>query len=118
MAKQILVVVSNPTPGNEAEYNRWYSEQHLPDVLRVPGFVAAQRFKLGMDSANSLPGPYLAIYEMESDDPNPDPALAFAALSKATDAGAMPISPALDTVNIVASVFTPITERQVRKTPA
>jgi hypothetical protein len=75
MTKQILVVVSNPTPGHEDEYNRWYSEQHLADVLRVPGFVAAQRFKLTMDSANSLPGPYLAIYEMESDDPNPDPTL-------------------------------------------
>jgi len=114
MTKQILVVVSNPTPGQEDEYNRWYSEQHLPDVLRVPGFVAAQRFKLTMDSANSLPGPYLAIYEMESDEPNPDPKAAFAALSKAAEAGQMPMSSALDTVNIVASVFTPITERKVR----
>lgn len=114
MAKQILVVVTNPIPGQEDEYNRWYSEQHLDDVLRVPGMVAAQRFKVALDSAKSLPGPYLAIYEIETDQPDADPKAVFAALSKAGDAGQMPISPALDLVNIVASVFTPITERKVR----
>jgi hypothetical protein len=111
MAKQILVVVTNPMPGKEEEYNRWYSEQHLDDVLRVPGMVAAQRFKLAQDSGKGLPGPYLAIYEMDTDDP--DPKATFDALGKAAESGQMPISPALDTVNIVASVFKPITERKV-----
>lgn len=115
MAKQILVVVSNPTPGQEKEYNRWYTEQHLDDLLRMPGFVAAQRFKLAFDSAKSLPGPYLTIYEMETDElKSDDPKAAFAALTKAVEAGQMPVSPALDLVNIVASIFTPITERKVR----
>jgi hypothetical protein len=113
MAKQILVVVSNPMPGQEDEYNRWYSEQHLDDVLRVPGIVAAQRFKLALDGAKSLPGPYLAIYEMETDDPAPDPKETFEALAKAASSGQMPMTPALDMVNMVASVFRPITERKV-----
>ena len=112
--KQILVVISNPTPGQEAEYNRWYSEQHLGDVLRVPGFVAAQRFKLDFDGAKSLPGPYLAIYEMETEGSTADPKATFAALAKAAESGQMPMTPALDTVNMVASIFTPITERKVR----
>lgn len=111
MAKHVLVVVSNPTPGKEEEYNKWYSEQHLDDVLKVPGFVAAQRFKLNLDGAQSLPGPYLALYEMETDDPK----ATFAGLEVASNNGQMPISSALDMVNIVSSVFTPITERKVRK---
>src|SRR5690242_4404658 len=46
MAKYTFVVMTNPTPGKETEYNRWYNEQHIPDVLNVPGFVCAQRFRL------------------------------------------------------------------------
>jgi hypothetical protein len=110
MAKHVLVVVTNPTPGKDKEYNDWYTNQHLDDVLRVKGFVAAQRFKLTLEGGK-LPGPYLALYEMETDDPQ----ATMAELSKATQAGEMPISPALDTVNIVASVFTPITGRVTRK---
>jgi len=110
MAKHVLIVVTNPAPGQEDEFNRWYSNRHLDDVLRVPGFVAAQRFKLTMDGAQSLPGPYLAIYEMETD----DPAATFAELAKAAQSGEMVLSPALDTTNIVSSVFTPITERKTR----
>jgi hypothetical protein len=115
MAKQILVVLTNPMPGQENEYNRWYTEQHLDDVLKVPGMIAAQRFKLALDGAKSLPGPYLAIYEMETSDPPPDPQETFEALAKAANAGQMPVTPALDTVNIVASVFRPITERKVAR---
>jgi hypothetical protein len=112
MAKQILVVVTNPVPGKEGEYNRWYNEQHLNDVLRVvPGMVAAQRFELAYDAAKSLPGRYLAIYEMETDDA--DPKAPLIALGKATEAGQAPVSPALDGVNIVASVFKPITDRRL-----
>jgi hypothetical protein len=39
----------------------------------------------------------------------------MADLAKVTESGQMPISPALDTVNIVSSVFSPITERKARK---
>jgi hypothetical protein len=37
------LVFTNPVPGREDEYNRWYDEQHAPDVVAVPGFVNAQR---------------------------------------------------------------------------
>jgi hypothetical protein len=110
MAKHILVVITNPTPGQEDEFNRWYTEEHLDDVLRLPGFVAAQRFKLSIDGPKSLSGQYLAIYELDIDDPK----AAFAALGEAAQAGQMPISSAMDPVNLAASVFTPITERKVR----
>jgi hypothetical protein len=59
-----FVVKSKPVEGREAEFNDWYDNHHVPDVLAVPGFVAAQRFRA--DAA--APGhPYLAIYEIEGD---------------------------------------------------
>jgi hypothetical protein len=39
-------VFSNPVAGREDEYNRWYDEQHAPDVVSIPGFMSAQRFVL------------------------------------------------------------------------
>lgn len=50
-AEYELIVLSNAMPGREAEYNRWYDEMHLPDVLRNPGFRSAQRFKLAASAA-------------------------------------------------------------------
>lgn len=41
-----LIVLSNAVAGRDAEYNEWYEHTHLPDVLRNPGFVSAERFKL------------------------------------------------------------------------
>jgi hypothetical protein len=46
MARHTFVVFTNPTEGQEDEYNDWYDNTHLSDVLKVEGFVAAQRFKL------------------------------------------------------------------------
>lgn len=44
-----LVVLSNPMPGRERPYNEWYDHEHVPDVLRVPGFLTGQRLKLVAD---------------------------------------------------------------------
>jgi hypothetical protein len=42
--RHALFVFSNPLTGRDAEFNGWYDTRHIPDVLDVPGFVAAQRF--------------------------------------------------------------------------
>lgn len=69
MAKFNLLVFTEPTEGKEDEYNKWYNEQHLPDVLAVPGMVAARRLHV-IGDGNPMPSSYVAIYEMEADDPN------------------------------------------------
>ena len=51
-----LIVFTQPAAGQEAEYNRWYDEVHLGDVLEVDGFVAAQRFALGLRAAGQRIG--------------------------------------------------------------
>ena len=32
-------------PEREAEFNRWYNEEHVPERLAIPGFRKARRFK-------------------------------------------------------------------------
>jgi hypothetical protein len=67
-----LVVWTNPVKGRESEYNSWYNEIHLPEVIAVPGFVAATRYELSPEPRR-MPGVpefvpaqrYLAIYELE-----------------------------------------------------
>ncbi|MGH7246992.1 MAG: hypothetical protein ACREH9_02715, partial [Pseudomonadota bacterium] len=69
MAKYTFIVLTNPTAGKEAEYNQWYNQTHVPDVLNVPGMVCAQRFKLAnAQMGRNNPYNYLAIYEIETDD--------------------------------------------------
>jgi hypothetical protein len=106
MAKYTYVVMSNPTPGKEEEYNRWYTDQHLPDVLAVPGFVAAQRFRVD-DPNSKLPHRYLALYEIETEDLSK----AMADLNGRAGTPAMPLSDALDVNTVSATIFAPITGR-------
>lgn len=67
MKKHVLMVLSNPVAGREEEYNYWYSHIHLADVLAIPGFQTARRFKLA-SSEYAMGWQYLAIYEFVSDD--------------------------------------------------
>jgi hypothetical protein len=113
MAKQkhVLVVFSNPTTQEqEDEYNSWYTDQHLGEVLAVPGLVAAQRFKL-QGPSTTLPGRYLALYEVEHN----DPPTVLEALAKSAGTGEMFISPAIDVASTVTSFYTPITQRVAKK---
>src|SRR3954471_18304741 len=64
------LVFSNPVDGQETEYNRWYDNQHAPDVVAVPGFVTAQRF-VAADTQlrdSKLPAKYLVVYKVVTDD--------------------------------------------------
>lgn len=70
MPRCVFIVQTNPVPGREDEYNNWYTNVHLPDVLKVPGIVSAQRFRRTAQQRGAGPYPwdYLAIYECESED--------------------------------------------------
>lgn len=64
MAKGIMLVESVPSsPDREDEYNTWYDEVHIPQLLELDGIVAARRLR-PVDGN----GPYVAIYELEGDD--------------------------------------------------
>ncbi len=42
--KVIDLVQTNPKPGREEEFMKWY-ESHVYDLLKVPGIISVQRYK-------------------------------------------------------------------------
>jgi len=67
MAKFRLLTFTQPVAGREDEFNDWYANVHLPQVLSLPGFQRAQRFRLARSLDPTPPPPYLALYEIEAD---------------------------------------------------
>jgi hypothetical protein len=71
MARNLLLVFSNPVDGREDEYNDWYTNHHLDEILEIEGFRRAQRFRLADAEMNrdtpETPYRYLALYEVDDD---------------------------------------------------
>ena len=111
MGTHRLIVFTEPVAGREAEYNKWYDEVHLKDVLEVEGFKAAQRFEIAPTQIGApgepAPNRYLAIYEIEAD------SLEIALEKLNAGAGTMVISDALDGDRATAIAYSAIGERQV-----
>jgi antibiotic biosynthesis monooxygenase (ABM) superfamily enzyme len=64
MAVTIFVVRATITKDREAAFNKWYNEEHAPQVLQFNGAVSARRYKkiLGEDKFQ-----YMAVYEFASE---------------------------------------------------
>jgi len=94
-----LLVFSEPFEGQDEAYNDWYTNRHLDDVCAQPGFTAAQRFKLHSVTMGSAPNRYLAIYEVETDDPD----WVVENLFAKRDTPEMPLDPSfnLDPTNVI-----------------
>jgi hypothetical protein len=60
-----MIVFSNHAAGREQEFNRWYDDVHVPEVLQVGPIVACQRFKVADAQMMPQTHAYLAIYEFE-----------------------------------------------------
>jgi hypothetical protein len=87
-----MLVFSEPFEGRDEEFNAWYSGRHLEDLCALPGFTAAQRFTLHSVSMGTALNRYLAIYDVETDDPDGVIENMFAM----RDTPAMPMSPAFN----------------------
>jgi hypothetical protein len=68
MNRYKMIVMTAPVEGREAEYNDWYDRIHLDQVVAIEGFKSAQRFDLSNNLGANTSLPYLAIYEIETDD--------------------------------------------------
>lgn len=62
----VLVVTMDVDQEDEAEFNKWYNEQHLPERMEIPGYVSARRFKLEEGNGALT---YLCIWELEDGSP-------------------------------------------------
>jgi len=70
VGRYVFVVHSNPVAGREQEYNDWYAQRHLQELLACPGIVAARRLVLAEQQVRDVAQPfqYLALYEIETED--------------------------------------------------
>jgi hypothetical protein len=62
--KIILMVANQPAPEMEAEYNRWYTEKHVPMMFEFEGMQKASRYRLVGENKDCAR--YIAIYEFDS----------------------------------------------------
>lgn len=66
--KHVVIVLTEPTPGREDEFNDYYENTHIDEVLASAGWESGQRFRLVDQAGADCPLPYLAFYEVEASD--------------------------------------------------
>ena len=61
LARYLYIVAMDVDPNKETLFNKWYNEEHVPALLKVPGVLGAYRYV-------SLEGgpKYMAIYELDN----------------------------------------------------
>jgi hypothetical protein len=118
MAQDIFIVLTNPIEGEDDAFNKWYDAHHVPEVLDVPGVVAAQRYDIAQvnvpddeELPAQLPPPthrYLVIYELDN-----DPDVVMAEFLKRVMAGTLSLGEWLDLNTISLTGWTPRGDRVV-----
>lgn len=111
MSSALLLAYVQPTsPADEAEFNRWYDEVHIPQLVdRVPGVLSARRFHFSEGQFEGAPAPsnpYLTLYELDAD----DVAATIAEIGKAMTDGSLELTTTLDaeTSPAVMHVYRPV----------
>jgi hypothetical protein len=107
MTKSYYVVLTNAVGDRHLEFNEWYNNQHIPDLLRTPGVLGAQRYRLCETQRDKPPYPYqyLAIYECDADRLEE----IVADISRRVGTPDMPLSEAYDSSHRIACFFEPLT---------
>jgi len=68
MTKYLLFAFSDcKDPARETEFNEWYDNMHVPDMLEIPGMISATRW-VSAQSGEGQRRKYLAMYELETND--------------------------------------------------
>jgi hypothetical protein len=67
MGRYLLFAFSDcKDPARVKEFNDWYDNTHVPDMLEVPGMIGATRW-MSAESKEGKSRKYLALYELETD---------------------------------------------------
>lgn len=93
MGKYLMVVTSSAKPGREDDYNAWYDGTHLAEICSLPGVTSGRRYDAIAATPHPQPTPYMAIYEIEAEDPTS----VLAEMMRRSQAGEMSMNDALDT---------------------
>lgn len=109
MPKYKLIALTTPQSGREEDYHRWYDNHHLPELVNKFGMTGAQRYELVAKLIGNDSNPYLAIYDIETD----DPMALLGRIGQATAAGELTQSDAQDMATCYTALFTERGERVV-----
>lgn len=110
MAKYEFLVLSSFI-GDEDDFNRWYDDVHVPDVLDIPGIVSARRFRVTTTRSRNASLPewtYAALYTIDSD----DPAAVLEEIRLRAGTPRMPISETLDLSQVATFLLEPRADGQ------
>lgn len=66
VGEHVFLALTNPVEGRRAEFERWYDQEHVPDILAVEGFVSGERIWLDEEESGGYPAQWshLALYRM------------------------------------------------------
>lgn len=95
-----FMIESQPVPDREAEYNDWYDNSHLADILKLPGARLAQRFTV-VGSEVEGGTRYFNFVDYETDDL---PGL-MAEIQARAGTDAMPSSDAMDRESVKITIL-------------
>lgn len=65
----MVILDMDPEVADEAEFDQWFSDEHVAERLDCDGFLAAHRFELAPETSSGPGGPmprHLTLYELES----------------------------------------------------
>jgi hypothetical protein len=66
VSNNLFLVYTNPmSDEQDAEFNDWYTNTHLGEIVALPGIVSATRYRVAAASEATSKHRYLAIYELE-----------------------------------------------------
>jgi hypothetical protein len=64
MATVLFVVKATIAKDREEAFNRWYNEEHVPQVLQFKGLVSARRYR-ALEGEETYQ--YMAMYELQDE---------------------------------------------------
>jgi hypothetical protein len=109
MANHLFLVFSDPVEGCDAAYNTWY-DRHVQDILRLPGFVAAQRLIKRDVARSTAVHEYLTVYEIDGEPEDAIGGLRQAVIDKKLENP----DPTCVAPKLTSYVYTPVTKRFTR----
>jgi hypothetical protein len=72
-APVILAVAMSVPEGSEDDLAAWYTEEHIPMLLKVPGWRRIRRFRLTRALDGPEPGSFLSVHELAGPEVLEDP---------------------------------------------
>lgn len=102
---KLFMVFANYVEGQEPLFNEWY-DRHVQAVVKLPGFVRVQRFK--MQPREGRPDPkfrYLIIYEVQG-----DPSAVHVKIAEAVKAGKVESPDKRAVLEYEAMIYGPVTQ--------